>query len=74
MVLRDKLDKFKDSSKDELNKLFKKQLRSKNNNILSKGAGLGLIDIIRKCDTMEYYFSTLDSGETFYTLKVEYNI
>lgn len=71
-ILRDKLNNIKDCSRKELNKLFKEQLKNDNENNLSRGASLGLIDISRKSDNMEYHFDTMDSGETFFSIKTEY--
>lgn len=73
-VLREKLEILKDSSKEELNTKFKKQLKDMNSGLLDNSAGLGLIDITRKSDKMEYHFSKLDSGDSFFTLKVEYKL
>jgi hypothetical protein len=73
-ALKVRLDRLKDCSKEDLNRAFKDQLKRENDNVLSRGAGLGLIDITRKSDNLEYHFSKLDSGSTFFTLKVEYNI
>lgn len=74
IIVKDRLGDLKNYSKDELNKLFKEKLRSKDNKDLSSTPGLGLIDITRKSDNMEYHFSKLDSGETFFTIKVEYKL
>ncbi len=71
-VLKERLEELKGKSRDELNKLFKYQLRNDNLNELSKGASLGLIELSRKADNVEYNFDTLPSGETFFSIKTEY--
>ncbi len=71
-ILREKLDNIKNCSKKDLNRLFKEQLRSESDNTLSRGASLGLIDISRKSDNMEYHFDTMESGEVFFSIKTEY--
>lgn len=72
-VLKQKLDNLKNCSRDELNQMFKDQLRSNNDNKYSKGASLGLIELSRKSDNLEYHFDKLNSGQTFFTLKTIYD-
>jgi len=73
IILKEKLALLENRTNEELNDMFKKQLRSRETSERSKGAGLGLIDIIRKSDKIDYTFTTLKSGETFYSIKVEYD-
>jgi Family of unknown function (DUF6272) len=72
IFLKEKLEQLDKCSKEELKELFKEQLRDDNDNELSKGAGLGLIDIYRKSDKLEYHFSKMESGEVFFSIKTEY--
>ena len=77
-IVKDKIDGLKDSidhinslSKDELNALYKKQIRE--GSLSEKGgAGLGLIDIARKTGRkLDYQFLPLeDSDNYFFLLKV----
>lgn len=77
-INKDKIDGLKDSidhinslSKDELNALYKKQIRE--GSLSEKGgAGLGLIDIARKTGRrLDYQFLPLeDSNNYFFLLKV----
>jgi len=80
-ILRSRIDDLKDSieyinslSKDELNALYKKQIRE--GSISEKGgAGLGLIDIARKTGMkLDYQFLPLEDSENyFFLLKVLIN-
>lgn len=72
-LLKEKLNKLKTSSKDELKKMFKEQLKLKSQN-LNKSAGLGLIEISRKADNLEHEFTTLENGNRFFSLKIEFNL
>lgn len=77
-ILKDKIEDLKDTidrlnamTKDELNALYKKQIKE---GTLSEkgGAGLGLIDIARKTgEKLEYQFLPLDDTQYyFFMLKV----
>lgn len=69
--LKDTIDRLNSMSKDELNALYKKQIKE---GTLSEkgGAGLGLIDIARKTgEKLEYQFLPLDNTtDYFFLLKV----
>jgi len=71
-ILKSKLESINKYPKSELKKLFKEQLKSENDNFLSKGASLGLIELCRKSDNMEYHFDKTPSGELFFSIKTEY--
>lgn len=63
------LDRVNGMEKEELNKLYKEQLR---NGFLSEkgGAGLGFIDISRKTGSkLDYHFETLNENDSFFILK-----
>ncbi len=69
--LKSSIDTINNMSKDELNALYKKQIRE--GSISSKGgAGLGLIDIARKTGRqLDYQFLPLeDSEDYFFLLKI----
>ncbi|MCQ2253635.1 MAG: SiaB family protein kinase [Bacteroidales bacterium] len=70
MHLSEALECVNNATKDELNAMYKKQL--KEGKISSKGgAGLGLIDIARKTDgKLEYLFIPVN-GTDYFILKVE---
>lgn len=80
-ILKDRIDNLKSSidfinslSKEELNALYKKQIRE--GSLSDKGgAGLGLIDIARKTGRkLEYQFLPLEDSENyFFLLKVLIN-
>ncbi len=67
------IDEVNTSSKSELKKMYKKQLRyGKLTN--KQGAGLGLIDIARKTtEKLDYLFLPIDGENYFFILKVEIN-
>ncbi len=70
-VLRDSIEYINSLSKDELNALYKKQIRE--GSLSDKGgAGLGLIDIARKTGRkLDYQFLPLEDNENyFFLLKV----
>ncbi len=69
--LRLMIDTINSMSKEELTKLYKKQIRE---GVLSDkgGAGLGLIDIARKTgQQLDYQFLPLDDDDYFFLLKVK---
>ncbi|MBN2618009.1 MAG: SiaB family protein kinase [Spirochaetales bacterium] len=72
--VKEKLDKLTSYSKDQLNRLYKDQLRGANTIYDSDNAGLGLIDTVRKSDSVNYHLIDIEPGKTFFTLKVEYNL
>lgn len=68
--LRERIDYLNGLDKEELNTQFKKQM--KEGKISAKGgAGLGLIDIVRKTERpLEYQFTLIDDKYSFFLLKV----
>ncbi len=66
--LREKLDLVNSMSREELNELYKQQMRE--GSISEKGgAGLGFIDIVRKTDhKLEYHFLPLGETSSFFIL------
>jgi len=68
--LKQYCDKLNKPSADELKKLYKQQLRSERSKE-AKGAGIGLIDIIRKSgNPLKYEIQTVDEQTQFFTLSV----
>ncbi|MDD2550631.1 MAG: SiaB family protein kinase [Bacteroidales bacterium] len=71
--LEDALNTVNNATKDELKEMYKKQIKEGR---MSKkgGAGLGLIDIVRKTgEKINYHFLQLDEKNFFFILKVEIN-
>ena len=69
--LRLMIDTINSMTKEELTKLYKKQIKE---GVLSDkgGAGLGLIDIARKTgQQLDYQFLPLDNDDYFFLLKVK---
>lgn len=73
IFLKDKLTTLEKLSKDELNEMYKIQLKHIKDHD-SKGAGLGLIDIFRKADIIGHGFTPLDNDTKLLTLKVEFQV
>lgn len=75
---RDEIDeKFKTLSTlslEDLNMVYKQLLRTKDRDKLNLGAGLGLLDIIRKADKYEYNIIEISPGKPFLTTKVFFNL
>lgn len=69
-----RLKKLTNLSVDELNQIYKKRLRTKDDQGLKSSAGLGLLDIIRKADNSEYHILNLEPNKPFLTIKVEYKL
>lgn len=61
------------ATKEELNKMYKKQLKDGKIN-KNGGAGLGLIDIVRKTENkIDYMFIPINFNEEYFILKAELN-
>jgi hypothetical protein len=72
--VEEKLKTLMTLSVEDLNMVYKQQLKTKDRSKKNKSAGLGLIDIIRKADKSEYNIINLSPGKPFLTIKVEYNL
>lgn len=79
MVLNDRVEKIKakcekvnSMNKDELKAYYQELIRGQRPTADgSKGAGLGIVDIARKCDSpIEYVFDPVDDKMSFMTLSV----
>lgn len=69
--LKEHIEKLNKMEKEELNALHKKQMRE---GVLTNrgGAGLGLIDIVRKTgEKLRYDFTNIDKDHNYFMLKVE---
>ena len=71
-ILEESLKELEGSNEKELNILFQKQMHGDIHEE-SKGAGLGLIEIYRKADNVEYSFTKDETDKDFFTLKAEYS-
>lgn len=71
-ILEESLSKLDDCDKKTLNLLYLEQIRGENHE-KSYGAGLGLIDIYRKAEKVEYTFSKDNRDNDFFALKVEFS-
>jgi len=68
--LKERIEKLNSLNKDELDEMFKKQMRE--GNITSKGgAGLGLIDLVRKTSSkLIYEFIPIDNKEKYFIIAI----
>jgi len=69
MILKEKIDELNALSKDEIREKYREVLS--NEGFSEKGgAGLGLIDIIRKSgENVDYAFRSIDKDYSFFSLK-----
>ncbi|MFC2137021.1 SiaB family protein kinase [Bacteroidota bacterium] len=68
--LKERIEKLNSLNKEELDEMFKKQMRE--GNITSKGgAGLGLIDLVRKTSSkLIYEFIPIDKKEKYFIIAI----
>ncbi len=68
--LKNRIDTLNTLDKEQLDEMFKKQM--KEGNITSKGgAGLGLIDLVRKTSSkLKYEFIPIDNNETYFIIAI----
>ncbi|PJC85610.1 hypothetical protein CSW98_13595 [Vibrio sp. HA2012] len=59
-------------SKDELRVLYREK-RKQNRDTEGNGAGIGFIEVARRCDQIEHYFSPLEGKKYNFTVKVTIN-
>jgi hypothetical protein len=70
-ILKQKIDRIKSLSQDELKELYNEQIRIQRQSE-SKGAGLGFIEICRKSNSnINYEFFPLDGEYSFFTFVVK---
>ncbi|MBB6482417.1 SiaB family protein kinase [Spirochaeta isovalerica] len=70
-VLKKSLERLQGQDRDSLAAMFKKQLRGEVHE-RGRGAGLGLIDIFRRSDKVEYSFVPMGDDRDFFALKVQF--
>lgn len=70
--MRRRIEYLNTLDKPHLRRYYKEQIKQENTNPHSKGAGLGLIEIARRASSpIEYGFTSLDDGSTFFAMYVE---
>ena len=70
-AMKKRIDYLNTLDKQELRKIYREKIRAENDDPDSQGAGIGLIEIARRASSkIEYRFTPLDSGDTFFTLFV----
>jgi len=72
--IKESIDHLNTLNKQELREYCKEQRRSENTNPISKGAGLGFIEIAKRASApIEYAFTPLEEGLAFFTMLVKIN-
>jgi len=70
-LIKKRINFLNSLDKTEVRKYYKEQMKTKDDNPESKGAGLGFIEIARRISSkIEYSFSDYEEGLTFFTLYV----
>jgi len=70
-MVKNRINHLNSLDKEEKRKYYKEQMRLKDTNPESRGAGLGLIEIAKRISSkMEYSFDDLGGGLVFFTLCV----
>jgi hypothetical protein len=70
-ILKSRIDYLNTLDKKELRQHYKERLKSGDDNLESKGAGLGLIEIARRATSgIEYEFTPHGDGLSYFTLYV----
>lgn len=70
-ILKNRIDYLNTLDKAGLRKYYREQMKSKNPNPESRGAGLGLIEIARRASSkIAYAFTPQDNGMLFFTMHV----
>ena len=71
-ILRTRIDHLNSLDKKELRKHYKERMLSDDDNLESKGAGLGLIVVARRASTpLEYKFEPHDDNHQFFSMYIE---
>ena len=69
--LRETLPSLKSMTKNDLNKYYKAALRTNTIEPENGSVGLGLIDIFRRAENVDFEFHSRPQGDTLYLLRVE---
>lgn len=71
-LIKDRIDYLNTLDKTQVRKYYKEQIKADNLNPISKGAGLGLIEIARRASSkIEYSFTPLEGDFTFFAMYVQ---
>jgi len=70
-LVKNRIDYLNSLDREEKRKYYKEQMKLKDTNMESKGAGLGFIEIAKRASAgLEYSFNELKDGLVFFTLYV----
>jgi hypothetical protein len=68
-ILKSRIDYLNTLDKKELRQYYKQQMNAENDNPQSKGAGIGLIEIVRRASApIEYEFEPCGKGRQYFTM------
>lgn len=71
-LVKNRIDYLNTLDKKGLREFYKQQMKEGNDNLESKGAGLGLIEIARRSSSkIEYEFKQMDHHLTFFEMYIE---
>lgn len=71
-LIQSRIDHLNSLDKQALRKFYREQLNGDNTNPESKGAGLGFTEIAKRASSkIEYDFTPMSDGLTFFTMRVE---
>ena len=66
--IEERLSDIEGLNKDELRKLYREKRKSGRDKH-NKGAGIGFIEIARRCDRVEHEFEMIDETRYYFTVK-----
>jgi len=70
-LLKDRIDHLNTLDKQELRQFYKEQRRMENDNVESKGGGIGLIEVARRATSrIDYEFTPCGEGTTYFSIYV----
>lgn len=67
-IIEERLNDVEGKDRDELRALYREK-RKANRLEKDKGAGIGFIEIARRCDKIEHHFQPIGNGNSYFTVK-----
>jgi hypothetical protein len=72
-IIEPKLLEIKTLNRDEIKKRYR-ELRRSGRNTHEKGGGIGFYEIAKRCDKIEYKFTTINENKFYFHIKTKINI